>query len=82
MSKTIVLPGVIKNHKNFPHNCPHTPLQYRPGMKPLPLDTEYKIIGVEYEMVPFKDRSDHISWIVSLPMKDSQQPVIDLCDRN
>ena len=79
MSKTIVLPGVIKNYKAFPCNFPHILLQYRQGMKPLPLGTEYKIVGAEYEMVPFKDRSDQISWIATMPMK-AGQPVIDLCD--
>ena len=47
-------------------------------MKPLLVGTEYKIVGVEYEMVPFKDRSNHISQINSMIMKDRQQLVSDL----
>ena len=76
MPKTIVLPGVIKNHKALPHNYPHIPPPYRPGMKPLPIGTEYQIVGVEYEMVLFKDRSDHISQIATMPMKAGQPLLI------
>ena len=41
-------------------------------MNSLPPGTEYKIVDVENEMVPLKDRSNHISQITSIPMKDSQ----------